>query len=264
MKAQTIDEVIQFLDDIIESSIQTNNRLGYFAALYKMVTESVRDEVNKPPGKSIFQDPKRMEKLDVIFANRYLHAYGQFAKRQIPTKSWLIAFEASANPADIVLQHLFLGMNAHINLDLGIAAAEISKDLGQPIEDLHHDFDKINDVLKSLVGRVEKEISMIWPPLRWLLRIVPFHLDRGIVSFSMDIARDHAWDFATKVFDAPTQDIDKLIEERDQKVAGYAEDLANPPWWIRFFLFFIRLGENKSIAKNIRYLDADVRRRVML
>ena len=264
MTAHTIDEVIAFLDDIIVSSIKNENRLGYFAALYKMVTLRVRNEVNKPNGTSIFQDPKRMEKLDVIFANRYLKAYSQFSNGETPTKSWQIAFEAASNPSNVVIQQLFLGMNAHINLDLGVAAAEISQELDQPIKDLHHDFDKINDVLKSLIGQVEKEISMIWPALRWLLRLVPFHLDRGIVSFSMDIARDRAWTFATEIFASPPQDIPTLIDTRDQKVSAYAQDLANPPWWIRLIIFFIHLGENKSVAKNIKYLDAEIRRRVIL
>jgi len=43
---------------------------------------------------------------------------------QTPTESWVKAFDATEFWWLIVLQHLLMDMNAHINLDLGIAAAE--------------------------------------------------------------------------------------------------------------------------------------------
>ena len=67
-----------------------------------------------------------MEKLDVIFANRYIKAYYQYQTQQPASKTWEAAFVEADNYWIIVLQHLLLGMNAHINLDLGIAAAQIS------------------------------------------------------------------------------------------------------------------------------------------
>ena len=68
-----------------------------------------------------FEDGVRMERLDVTFANRYLDAfYSWIAGKQI-TNSWKIAFDSVAQSKSLVIQHLLLGMNAHINLDLGIA-----------------------------------------------------------------------------------------------------------------------------------------------
>ena len=82
-----------------------------------------------------------MEKLDVIFANRYIKAYYQYQTQQPTSKSWEAAFVEADNYWIIVLQHLLLGMNAHINLDLGIAAAQISpKD---EIHSLQNDFNTI-------------------------------------------------------------------------------------------------------------------------
>ena len=50
-------------------------------------------------------------------------------------------------------------MNAHINLDLGIAAAKVME--GKDIQNLKDDFDKINDILSSLVTYVEQDLSNI-------------------------------------------------------------------------------------------------------
>jgi hypothetical protein len=69
--AQTIDEVIARLDDIIADCKQRQSRIGYFAALYRRMTVEVQTGI----AQKNFEDGNRMEQLDVIFANRYLQAY---------------------------------------------------------------------------------------------------------------------------------------------------------------------------------------------
>lgn len=118
--ATTIDDVIQQLTAIVEWSKQNNARMGYFAALYRKVTIQVKKGIQE----NYFDNGPRMERLDVIFANRYIQACYQYQTGQTPTQSWVRAFNATQHWWPIVLQHLLLGMNAHINLDLGIAAAE--------------------------------------------------------------------------------------------------------------------------------------------
>lgn len=116
LKASTIDEVIASLDRIIEWSKRTKSRCGYFAALYRKVTCNVRDGI----ASGYFDDGERMERLDVIFANRYLEAFEAYHSGQSTTQSWILAFDTTQRWSPIVLQHLMVGMNAHINLDLGL------------------------------------------------------------------------------------------------------------------------------------------------
>ena len=134
-----IDDVIAVLQDIIDTSIQEKSPLGYFAALYQKVTIKVKEGIQN----GVFEDGPRMEKLDIIFAKRYIDAYYDFSQNKTVTSSWLKAFMLSKKFWPIVLQHLLIGMNAHINLDLGIAAAQVSE--GEPIEKLKNDFNKINE-----------------------------------------------------------------------------------------------------------------------
>src|SRR5579864_1769500 len=86
--AETIEQVIHALDDIIAWAWTEKSRIGYFAALYRRVTCSVKAGIDQ--GK--FQNGPLMEQLDVIFANRYLQAYEQFRAGQAPTLSWQLAF----------------------------------------------------------------------------------------------------------------------------------------------------------------------------
>nr|WP_299454970.1 DUF5995 family protein [uncultured Microscilla sp.] len=112
MKATTIDEVITQLDDIINISKQTKSPLGYFASLYQKVTIKVKEGI----AQNFFEDGARMEKLDVIFANRYLAAYEAYNNGQQVTQSWQRAFAMASRYWPIVLQHLLMGMNAQLTL----------------------------------------------------------------------------------------------------------------------------------------------------
>src|SRR6478735_2081422 len=133
----------------------TQSRLGYFAALYNRVTMAVRDGIRA----GTFADNARMERLDVAFANRYLVAHDRFSRGAAAPASWRLAFEAGTRLDLSVLQHLLLGINAHINLDLGVACAEVAP--GAAIDDLEADFNRINDLLASLLPQVELQLIEI-------------------------------------------------------------------------------------------------------
>jgi len=89
--AGTIDDVLARLDGIVEKCLRDGSRLGYFAALYRSVTRRVRDSITA----GRFEDGPRMERLDVIFANRYLDAVDRLWKGETPTRSWQLAFRAA-------------------------------------------------------------------------------------------------------------------------------------------------------------------------
>jgi hypothetical protein len=64
---------------------------------------------------------------------------------------WRIAFDAADRQEPPVLQHLLLGMNAHINYDLGIAAADTYP--GAALVPLHRDFNVSTTYLSRLLMR---------------------------------------------------------------------------------------------------------------
>ncbi|MGH9566221.1 MAG: DUF5995 family protein, partial [Candidatus Angelobacter sp.] len=148
MPAETIDDVLRELDGIIEWSFDRRSRLGYFAALYRRVTLAVKEGILN----GRFQDGVRMERLDIMFASRYLDALQQFRSGRSTTLSWRAAFQAASYWYPLVLQQLLLGMNAHINLDLGVAAACCAP--GSQFSSLQADFNQINTLLAEQVGAV--------------------------------------------------------------------------------------------------------------
>ncbi|SHH19606.1 DUF5995 family protein [Flavobacterium defluvii] len=243
-QANTINEVIQFLDEIIEKSKIDQSNLGLFAILYREVTVKVKEGIQN----GSFQNGERMEKLDVIFANRYLKAYYQYQAKEKPSECWGFAFEQAEKFWPIVLQHLLLGINAHINLDLGIASAEIST--VEDIEDLKADFDKINSILSSLVAGVEKCLIKIWPTLALILKCTG-KIDTLCIDFSMEEARKGAWKFANEFVAIPENEREACTRIRDKRITEIARLVSNPGYFVSAVFKFIRLFERGTVAQKI-------------
>jgi hypothetical protein len=247
MAAETIDDVIRALDGIIDWAWNEKSRLGYFAALYRRVTRAVKDGI----AKNQFQNGPLMERLDVNFAGRYLEAFEQFRSGQEPTSSWQIAFRAAHWWRPIVVQQLLAGINAHINLDLGIAAAVTAP--GDQLPGLQADFDQINQVLAGLVSTVEKEIATV-SPLLGLLETLSLKTDTAIINFSLDEARKFAWDHAVKLAPLPRQAMQAAIHDLDIEAVKFGQIVISPPWLIKIELIPIRLFESSNVRRVLDVL----------
>jgi hypothetical protein len=247
MTARTIDDVVRALDGIIQDGLTKGSRTAYFPALYRRVTLEVVHwiELRK------FEDPARMERLDVAFANRYLDAYAAAAHGLPVSRSWRVAFDAADSWWPVVLQHLLLGMNAHINLDLGIAAARACP--GKEIETLHDDFIRINAVLSALIEDTRLRLSRVWPRLSMLERFRG--TDGALVDFSMTRARDCAWNVARRL--AP---LDRTAQETeiallDAEVAVLGRHVWRPGFGsLRLALAWVRLEEPRTPAEVIEIM----------
>ena len=245
--AATIDEVVDQLDELIDRARREGDRAGYFTALYRKVTVRVKEGI----AAGEFEDGERMERLDVLFANRYLAAVAARQRGESPTRSWRVAFDATGRWWPIVLQHLLLGMNAHINLDLGIAAARTAP--GAELAGLQADFNRINDVLAELTGGVKEELATVWPRLRRLDRLAGDAEDR-VINFSITEARDRAWALAARLAPLARPEQEAEIAATDLKVALLGRLISKPGPVARLTTGFVRLGERGSVAQIIDLL----------
>jgi hypothetical protein len=249
--AQTIDEVILALTEIIETCKNEQSRLGYFPALYRRVTDRVK--VGIAEGR--FEDGARMERLDVTFAGRYLEAWSAWREGRGMSACWRIAFEAGDRWRPVILQHLLSGMNAHINFDLAIAAAETCP--GAAIEGLKPDFDRINQLLADLVGPVEQELAEVSP---WIGSVETFggHAEDSLLSFNIGAARTLAWEQALRLaaLQRNGQEVSLALTIRgtDAVVTGMGELILHPGPRLQAGLLLVRAREESDAVKVIAAL----------
>lgn len=244
---ETLDAVIDALDRVVELSLERRSRVGYFAAVYRKVTAKVREGV----ATGFFDDAERMRRLDVAFANRYLSALRSYEAGQRPTRSWELAFEATREARPIILQHLLVGINAHINLDLGIAAAETAP--GAALPALRRDFDRVNEILASLIADIGHQIDDVSPWIGLLDRIGGRH-DDEVVRFSIEAARTAAWRFAVELAPLDRDHWAGPIGAHDARVARLAR-LVLHPGLLSVGLLVIRAREGSDIRHVIEVLN---------
>lgn len=248
--AKTIDEVLEELDRIIESTIVENNYLGIFAYVYRRTTAQIQHAIHEKQ----FEDNQHMELMDVAFANLYLTAYHRFINNQSCSASWETAFSAQHDKITII-QHLMLGMNAHINMDLGIAASTFAPGISMP--GLKNDFMKVNHILNELTNEMQDRISKV-SGLMVLLDWMGKNSDELIVNFSMVKAREQAWNLACILADANETEKKSVINYTDHSIAELGALLKNPPGrLLKLILKTIAFFEEKNVKTIINKLKED-------
>ncbi|MEO6187218.1 MAG: DUF5995 family protein [Ginsengibacter sp.] len=248
---QTIDDVVASLNTIVSDCEQTKNRSGYFAALYKRMTIAVKEGIQN----NAFVDGKRMEKLDIVFANRYLSAYEAYHRKEECGTSWKYAFDGCINESLTVIQQLILGVNTHINLDLAIASAVVAP--GDSIHALEADFNRINDVIASLFDDVQQSLEGVWWPMKFLKRVGKTQ-QTDVLNFSIGAARKTAWANAVILAGLNENEQHAYVQQMDAIVYHIAEKIINPGFFAGLLMKIVRMTEYNDVARTINLIDTTV------
>lgn len=247
----SFDAVLHDLHHIRDTARTSEDRNGYFAALYAQVTAAVA--LRCADGR--FDDAVAMEELVDRFARRYTEAYWAHVADMPVTRSWAVAFETARSREPLVVQHLLLGINAHINLDLGIVVADMARARSLPLDALAADFAAINDVLAALTDRCQAAV-VAGSPLLAAADVLLGEHDEALTRFSLRVARDGAWSFARQLAEAAAGDRDGLIERRDDSVAAVGRRLLTRAGPLHTSQRLARALEWSSVAQVIDRLAA--------
>ena len=246
----TIQDVLRDLDEIIDESIKTNSRLGLFAYIYRRTTFEIASEI----ALGNFEDNQRLEDFDVAFAKLYLDAYSAYKNDQKVSASWAFAFDQIDKPLTIV-QHILLGMNAHINLDLAVAAALVMD--GKDINAIENDFQKVNDILFQITNELQDRLSRV-SPLMFMLDVMGKNKDEKIINFSMRKARNQSWKAAKRLWSLDQKESQHAINKIDRLVVLLSKLISSPKsLMISLFLKVIQAFETKEVSLIISKLKAD-------
>ncbi len=249
MQATNIEQVIEWLDEIAESAQRDGLREGYFALLYARMTRAIRDAIQAGQ----FDDGPRMEALDVAFANRYFDARAKYHAGQALTQAWAHTFALTEQHKPLIFQHLVLGINAHINLDLGVSTASITRP--EHLAALEADFMRVNQILRSLIEGIQAAINRV-SPLMGALDFVGGKADELWFAFELEKARDSAWAVANQLSLLPRDQWPARIDRLDLEVAERGRLIENPGLLISLALRVVGLFESSDVRHNLAELRA--------
>ncbi len=191
IRLQETSTVASVLDDTIEAlrsvALDADDASGYFAAMYARVTDRVQASI----GDGRFGDGQRMATFARAFAGWYLGA--RDGSRPRPD-CWQAAADVVNDGRLLIVQHLLLGINAHVNHDLPQVVVELA-DAGASLDELRPDFDAINDLLAATQPHILRDLRHVSGWTQWSL-----WLGGGrAFNFSLDRARDQAWQTAVRL-----------------------------------------------------------------
>ncbi|MES2556881.1 MAG: DUF5995 family protein [Bacteroidota bacterium] len=244
----TIDGVLSELDHIIDVSVAENSSMAIFAYVYRRTTAEIKKNVLA----GVFEDNERMEQFDVRFANYYIEAWHNYRNNKPISASWRVAFESAKEPMCIV-QHIVLGMNVHINLDLGVTAATEAEHAS--LVDLKTDFMRVNTILFALTDEMQSNLgkaSRLLFLASWLGR----RNDELLINFSIKKARDFSWVTANRIWNAHgSHEKESVRLSTDKAVALIGGEFRKPKGWLlRSTIRLIRRFEEKDVAVIVRIL----------
>jgi Family of unknown function (DUF5995) len=245
---RTIDEVLVALRTVVDDAAAAGDRAGIFATVYRQVTAAVAEGIRD----GRFADADRVSRFDAVFAGRYLRALAAWREGDDPGRSWRLAFRAAEDDGPALVQHVVLGVNAHINLDLAAAAAETAP--GRAIGTLKNDFEQINDVLVDVLCRLQGALGDL-SPLLDKLDVVLGRIDEQILGFGIRRAREEAWEAAVLLAGQTGGARDATVRMLDRYAYGLGRIVLAPPFPAPAALQVVRSAERTGTGDAIRHLD---------
>lgn len=208
-----IENAAQALRSIARSATDAT---GYFPALYARVTSKIAASI----ADGHFEDGERMDIFATTFASYYIRAF----RREIPRpRCWQASWAVATDDDLLIVQHLLLGINAHVNHDLPQAVIEVVGRTGD-LAGARHDFNAINDVLAATSVGVLRDLDRV---SRWVNEVAALGGGRAF-NFSLRVARARAWSAAEHLSSLPVDDRPPYVGELDRLVSVLAYLVTRP------------------------------------
>jgi Family of unknown function (DUF5995) len=215
---------------------------GYFPALYSRVTERIGASIEA----GAFQDGPGLDRFATQFASHYIAAAHDHVRCP---KCWQASWNVAADPRLLIVQHLLLGINAHVNYDLPRAVVEVADERGDLLS-IRHDFDAVNDVLAATYVDVVKDLDRVSRWVNSASRLGGGHA----FNFSLTLARARAWQAATAMYPLPAEGRSAYSDQLDQLVSVLAFQITRPAPFLRPLVSLARRLEEHDATKVVKAL----------
>ncbi len=228
--------------DLRAIALAATDASGYFAALYSRVTARIGASI----AAGTFADGPKLDRFATQFASLYVDASRDASSR---AGCWQASWNVAADPRMLIVQHLLLGINAHVNYDLPRAVVAAADERGD-LNSIRPDFDMVNTVLAATYVDVVKDLGRV---SRWANAAA--RLGGGdAFNFSLRTARAQAWQAATRMYPLSKSGRDDYDVELDHAVSVLAYLITKPSPPLRPLLCLARRLEERDPTKVVTAL----------
>jgi hypothetical protein len=193
---QTLDDIVDGLAEREQRFRQAGDRRAVFATLYGIVSAEIRARI----AAGAFIDNAWVHRYAVTFANFYRQALDDYDAGRPVAKAWRLCFDAARGRQGLVLQDMLLGINAHVNNDLPQALHVVTIDPNRDAR--YRDHAAVNAVLGSVTELATTRLAALYAPGFTSLDECAGRLDEILSAFSLQVARESAWEGAVALANA--------------------------------------------------------------
>jgi hypothetical protein len=210
------------LDDALRAA---NVRRAVFVGAYLTITSAMNEAIEAGE----FMDAAWARSYLLHFVQLYMESFRAFEQGDldhVPT-AWRVAFELSAKGEGLTLQHLLLGVNAHINNDLAIALMRSGIDPDRPMR--YDDHTNVNEVLKRTVNALQDHVERYYSPALHYFDEILGNWDEEFSCLMVDKARETAWAHCLDLVDCSCEEDEAVVMRRiDDHAGALARVIATP------------------------------------
>ncbi|HHY55000.1 MAG TPA: hypothetical protein GYA08_06140 [Chloroflexi bacterium] len=169
------------------------------------------------------------------FAAYYFNALTAYEQGEATPAVWRVAHDAARRPTTLTLQHLFLGVNAHINYDLVLVVAELlhpewSQLTAAQRRQRYADYTHVNAIIARTIDEVQDEIVEPATPALRIVDLLLGPLDEWATVHLIAGWREEVWQHAVAILtaaDAASREaLRSAVETRTLRRAAWV--LADP------------------------------------
>jgi hypothetical protein len=233
-------------DDLRAIARAATDASGYFPAMYACVTDNVGRSIQQGD----FRDGPDVDTFACTFATYYTKAL----RREMPRpRCWQASWDVARDRRLLIVQHLLLGINAHVNHDLPLAVVALADETGRPLPELQRDFDAVNDVLGATFGEILERLDRV---SRWTNEASALGGGR-LFNFSLRRARAQAWEAAVRLDQLDDKGRRSYEADLDELVSVLAYLITRPALPLRPLVWTASRLEEHDAAKVTAILLGD-------
>jgi hypothetical protein len=224
--------VVARMDKLVQQWEANADRRAIFLKCYMMMTRNTLLAIERHE----FNDPEWVERLLHRFADYYFVALEAYEQNPSATPLvWQLTHNATRRKRVSPLQHLLLGVNAHINYDLVLTAVDLLKPEWHTLSEqeriaCYADHCRVNDVIGRTVDAVQDEVLAPTMPVMGILDRLLGPVDELLISRLITQWREGVWRHALRFLAVHEPDeearLRQLVEDRTLQI-GRVIDMRN-------------------------------------
>jgi Family of unknown function (DUF5995) len=155
LRPSSAEEALRALDVVTEALFAEGDARAVFPDIYGIITRRVTESVMLGE-RGVFHEPRWISRLAGRFCERYLQTLRwSMDRRTQDASAWELAYAAVDSDGTLPLQHVLLGLSAHINFDLAMGIYRTIVEFGAfdagSLRRYKHDHDVVNDLLRASI-----------------------------------------------------------------------------------------------------------------